>query len=270
MYASVAHKSRSDFSCPALLQPRDFNRPAAGFIDFNDRAVENDIVFGHFKPLRHGGEKPLNDRLNFPSQHALMRAGKTRVAQVRRAAGENLLIRRLHVSVRAHHRADLAIQHPRERDFFRGGLGVKIHKDDFRLLAHFFHFLQRPGEGIFELRLHERAPLQVQHPDGKVAARENPASPAGNPGGIIERAEKSWFVRQQFQDLLLVPEMVAAGDDIDAGGKNLPGGFEGNARTAGGVLPVGDDKIQAGLLAQFRQERFDRVASGLADDVADE
>ena len=50
--------------------------------------------------------------------------------------------------------------------------------------------------------------------------------------------------------------------------------FGGNlgcdARTAGGVLAVGDDKIQRLLFAQFRQQDFDRVASRLAHDVSDE
>ena len=88
--------------------------------------------------------------------------------------------------------------------------------------------------------------------------------------GIIERTQKAFFVREQFRHFLLVPQMVAAGDDIHAGVEDFPGGFGGDAGAAGGVLAVGDDEIERVLFAEFRQKGFDRIASRLTDDVADE
>ena len=93
-----------------------------------------------------------------------MRAGEARVAQIRRAAGENLLVRRLHVRVRAHHRAHLAVQHPRERDLLRGRLGMEIHEDDSGLFAQPFDFLGGEEKRIFQWR-HESAALQIQNRD---------------------------------------------------------------------------------------------------------
>ena len=52
--------------------------------------------------------------------------------------------------------------------------------------------------------------------------------------------------------------------------EEFPGDLGRDAVAAGGVFAVGDDEIERVLFAQFRQEDFDRVASGLADDVADE
>ena len=87
---------------------------------------------------------------------------------------------------------------------------------------------------------------------------------------IIERPEQPFFVGEQFHDFLLVPQMVAAGNDVHAGGKNVPGGHGRNTGAAGGVLAVGDDEIERVLFAKFGQEFLDRVASRPPDDVADE
>ena len=94
--------------------------------------------------------------------------GPVKPASVRYAVppGKNLFVRRLHVRVRAHHRAHLPVQKPRERNLLRGRLGVKIHEDDFRLLAQPFHFVGGEQKRIFQRRLHERAALHIQNADG--------------------------------------------------------------------------------------------------------
>ena len=42
--------------------------------------------------------------------------------------------------------------------------------------------------------------------------------------------------------------MVAAGDDVHAGGEDFLGGLGRDARAAGGVLAVGDDEVKPVLL----------------------
>ncbi len=140
----------------------DFQRLAGGVINFNYCAVEQHAAFSHFKSLWHAGEKAFDDRLDFPAQNAFVRAGKAGVSQVSRAAGENLLVRRLHVRVRAHHGAHLSVEESSERNFFRGRFGVKIHKDDFGLFAQSLHFFSREQKWIFQRR-HECPALRVQH-----------------------------------------------------------------------------------------------------------
>ena len=61
--------------------------------------------------------------------------------------------------------------------------------------------------------------------------------------------------------------MVAARDNIHAGGKYFFGGLGGYARTAGGVLPVRDDKIQGEPFPQSGQQRFDGAPPRFSDDV---
>jgi hypothetical protein len=61
--------------------------------------------------------------------------------------------------------------------------------------------------------------------------------------------------------------MVAARDDIHAGGKYFFGRPGGYARTAGGILPVRDDKIQGEPFPQPGQEHFDGAPSRFSDDI---
>ncbi len=96
------------------------------------------------------------------------------------------------------------------------------------------------------------------------------AASAGSFGRIIERAEETFLVCEQFHDFFLVPQMIAAGDDVHAGGKNFLGNLGRDAVAAGGVFAVGNDEIELVLFAEFGEKLFDRVASGLAYDVADE
>ena len=48
--------------------------------------------------------------------------------------------------------------------------------------------------------------------------------------------------------------MVAAGDDVHAGGENFLGGLGRDAGAAGGVFAVGNDEIERVLFAQFGQQ----------------
>src|SRR5580700_6367867 len=64
--------------------------------------------------------------------------------------------------------------------------------------------------------------------------------------------------------------MVATGDDVHPGRKNFLGGLGRDARAAGGIFTVGDDKIHGMPRAQPRQKRLHGTASGLANNVTNE
>ena len=64
--------------------------------------------------------------------------------------------------------------------------------------------------------------------------------------------------------------MIATGDDIHAGRKNLLGRFGSDPGAAGRILTVGDDEIEAKFLAELGQKTFDRPASRPPYYVADE
>ena len=64
--------------------------------------------------------------------------------------------------------------------------------------------------------------------------------------------------------------MVAERDAVDAAREDLVGQAVGDAGAVGGVLAVRDDEIEVELLAQARDERLDRLATGAPEDVRDE
>jgi len=68
----------------------------------------------------------------------------------------------------------------------------------------------------------------------------------------------------------MIPQMIAAGDDVHAGGKDFLRGGRRDARTAGGIFPVGDDEVDTVLLPQFRHEFLDCATAGLSHDVTNE
>jgi hypothetical protein len=92
--------------------------------------LQEDASAGDAEFLGRVGAKALDDRLDFAAQDALVRAGEARVCQVSGAAGEDLLVGRLHVSVGADDGGNLAVQHAGQGDFFGSRLGVHVNEND--------------------------------------------------------------------------------------------------------------------------------------------
>ena len=88
-------------------------------------------------------------------------------------------------------------------------------------------------------------------------------------GAVVVRAEHPLVRLEVRVDLLLVPDVVAGGDDVHAGGQDRVGGRRGQPHPAGDVLAVGGHEVDAARLAQLREQPLDRLAAGLADHVAD-
>src|SRR5438309_10670999 len=88
--------------------------PAGMSVDFHQCPLQFDLLGGHGEFLRLKGQKTPDDRLDLPANHTFVRAGKTGISKKSRAAGKNLLIRRLHVRVGANDGADLSVKHPLE------------------------------------------------------------------------------------------------------------------------------------------------------------
>jgi hypothetical protein len=76
-------------------------------------------------------------------------------------------------------------------------------------------------------------------------------------------------VGEQLGDLLLIPEMIAAGDDIDAGGKDFIGHLGCDARAPSGVFSIGDHDIDPMLESQHGDEDFHRPTTGFTHNVSD-
>lgn len=252
-------------------------RAARGVVHLDHNPVQDDPLGSDLKTLRQICDESLDDRLNFPSQHALVRSCESGVAQERRAARENLFVGRLDVGVRAHYRADLAVEHSCKRNLLGSRLRMEIHEDDWCSLPETGHFRRNDKKRIFQRR-HEGAPLGVEHGDGRailhfglrIAYFKNSAPLSRRSRRIIERTQTTRLGSQHIEHFLLIPHVIARGDDIHAGGKDFGGGLGREAGAARGVLAIGDDKVQPMLFAQGREKRLDGAPTGSAHDVTNE
>ena len=76
---------------------------------------------------------------------------------------------------------------------------------------------------------------------------------------------------QVVDDLALVPDVIAGGEDVDAEVEKLVDDLRSDAEAAGGVFAVGDNQVDAVLLLTSRADaRWTMVRPGPSEDVADE
>ena len=94
--------------------------------------------------------------------------------------------------------------------------------------------------------------------------------PPGAPSGIINRPQQTRLGVDEGDDLLLVPDVIAGGDDLHAGAQQVDRDPRRDPAASGGVLAVDDGEIELPFLLQLRKPRDDRAAAGLAHDVAEE
>jgi hypothetical protein len=71
-------------------------------------------------------------------------------------------------------------------------------------------------------------------------------------------------------DLALVPDVVARGDDVNIQFEQFLGERGRDTKAGGGIFTVGDDQVDPVLTHDSRQSLFDNGASGAPKNVADE
>lgn len=72
-----------------------------------------------------------------------------------------------------------------------------------------------------------------------------------------------------FEDLALVPDVVAGGDDVGTEIEELFGDGGRDAEASGGVFAVDDEEIDGVGFEDVREVFADDVAAGGAKDIAD-
>ena len=109
--------------------------------------------------------KPVHDRIDRAPEDGVYRAAHACVAQKSRAAGEDLLVRRLNMRVRTDHSRHFPVEKSAQRNFLASGFAVRIDEDVCCLAAHLRHCRFHSSERVFQNRLHERARLHIDHAD---------------------------------------------------------------------------------------------------------
>ena len=101
---------------------------------------------------------------------------------------------------------------------------------------------------------------------GAISATPRPGVPGPRFSGRTIRGSRSIWRDQ----LALVPDMVAHGQDVGTGLEELVGNHGGQPVTAGGVLGVDDDRVERERRPQLRQFGQQHGAAGAPDHIADE
>ena len=128
------------------------------------------------------------------------------------------------------------------------------------------------------IRSHEHAPLQVDYGIGNFRLRALIHAPARHIRRIICRTQHAplravpiaFGHLKEVDDLALVPNVIAGGDDIDIEFEQLFGERGRDAEAGGRVLAIGDDQVDHLIAHDARQFFFDDGAARPPKNVADE
>ena len=179
------------------------------------------------------------------------------------------------VGVGAEDGGDAAVEIPAEGDLFAGGLGVDVEEDDGS--GDLGEELVGLAEGVVAGG-HEYAALKVH--DGVLLAGGKLAlvdAEAGSSGGVVGGAQDAAAAvvgvggdGHVLEDLALVPDVVAGGDDMGSHVEDLFGEGRGDAEAACGVFAVDDEEVDGVGFDDVGKVLAYDVAAGGAENVADE
>lgn len=94
-----------------------------------------------------------------------------------------------------------------------------------------------------------------------------PAS-AGEIFRIIQRTDDFFVLVKIRINFPLLPDMVAGGQTVSSGIKQVVGNSRGQPKTVCGVFSVGDDNVNMVFLLYFSQMFNDNVSAGATDNVS--
>jgi len=207
------------------------------------------IAFGGFELGGHSGEETLENLFDFYSDDGVIGAGHAYVGLVGCASGEDALVGGGDVCVGAKECGDAAVKIPAQGDLLAGGFSVQVEEDD--LGSGFGCDLGEEVVGLAEGVVaagHEDAALEVHDgvglACGEFALVEAEAGSAdGVVGGTEDAAATDVRARGDshvLEDLLLVPDVIAGGDDVRTEVKELFRDGGRDAEAASRVFAVDD------------------------------
>jgi len=128
-------------------------------VDSYQDCIHFHIAGGYLKRERHLRSKRLQDALDAPAEHGIVRTGHPDIGYIRGAFGHNSLVGGHDVSMSAETQADPAVEMIAHSDFFAGGFGVKVNDYDVGLL---FELRQDSVNSIIRAvaGLHKKTPYQ--------------------------------------------------------------------------------------------------------------
>src|SRR5277367_3941389 len=242
---------------------------AGGFVHVNLHSVHLHVAFGYREFCGERIEEALHDGFFLHADDGIVGAGHAYVGDIGSAAGENAIIGGGDVGVRAQDGGDFAVEMPAHGLFFGSGFGVHVHDDHLHIGRERSELAFGGAKGIFQRR-HEGAALQIHYRVGDaIFSLADEMAFARGADGKIRGADQPRLVREKIENLLAVPDVIAAGDDFRSGREYFFGEARSDAETGCGIFAVGDAQVYGAFRDDIREAVMDDFSSGRADNISD-
>ncbi len=218
---------------------------------------------------RHLGELPGDGDIGLGTDDTIGRTAQTEVCDVPALLGEDPLIGGLHMGVGPYQGRDLPIEVEAQGLLLFGILRMEVNQDERGLLAQFLHMLHPDPERAVDGR-HLHASLQVEDSHlGPLDVHHHRPMPRSL-GRIVGRTQEALLAIEVATQVILLPDVVPTGDDIDSKGKELFHKGGRKAKAIGSILAIDDDHIGTIVLDQRAKSHKKRPASGLSADIPEQ
>ena len=169
---------------------------------------------------------------------------------------------------------DASVEVPAEGYFFGGGFAVEVEEDDLggdlaEEIVGFAEGVVAGGHEDAALEVHDGVGLAV----GELSLVD---AEAGGADGVVGGAEDAAAADVRvggdghvLEDLALVPDVIASGDDVSAEIEELFRDGGGDAEAASGVFSVDDEEVDGVGFEDVGEVFTDDVAAGGAKYVSD-
>lgn len=243
----------------------------AGFrIRLNVHPAQSYIVRRHFVLVRRLKGNPLERLLLLHAENGIIRTRHSHIRLERGSSRKNTPIGSWRVRMCPDHRRHSSIKVPAHCHFLCCRVGVKIHKYHFGLLEHLRDGPVSCLERIID-RLHVDPALDIQNADLPLFSHiHHDKSIAAVFPGIVQRTKDTSVSAKDFPAVPPIPHMIACCNHVGAKLKNLLRMILGNPLAFRDVLAVDDEEIHIVFLDIVRNERYCKLKSGLADNIANE
>ena len=185
--------------------------PSGLFVDINVDSGKERPSFGNGQADGHHGQKPLDHAVDGIPDDGFDRSGHTDVTHISCSATQDTGIDGADVCMCPEHGADPPVEVVAEGNLFRGSFGMKIDDDDRRTFRQAFEQRVHTAEGTIVV-IHERASYKVYHHNVVL----DDVTPARDAGRVVIRPDNRCVRIQIGDDLLVGPDMVSGGDNINA------------------------------------------------------
>jgi len=169
----------------------------------------------------------------------------------------------------AYHSGNPTVEMPTHGDFLSRGLSVKIHHYQTRFTFQVIDNRKHCAEGTIYF-FYENPALKVNYAHiDPVPGLENTCAVSWIVRGVVDRPEDFFPAVKVGVNFFAVPDVISAGNNINAEAYQFLGDCRGQAEAPGGVLTVGDTEVYLFFPDKVRQKDTDYFSPRATKDIGD-